>query len=70
MTLLAVTLDPVVAFKKVAGDQVYVVAPDAVRVAVAPEQTVASDKEATVGVPMVTLTFLVLLQDPVVPVIV
>jgi hypothetical protein len=46
---VAVTTDPLVALNPVEGDQLYEVAPDAVSVAVPPEQTLA-ELTVTVGV--------------------
>jgi hypothetical protein len=68
----AVTVAPVVALKPVAGDQLYVVAPLAVNTVLLPEQMVADEGDTlTVGEELtVTVTVVVPIHPPVVPVMV
>ena len=62
---LAVTVAPVVALKPVDGVQVYVVPPDAVNVAVPPEQMVG-EFTVTVGLDVIVTTEVLLPEQPVV----
>jgi hypothetical protein len=66
----AVTVAPVVALKPVAGDQLYVVAPLAVKEVLFPEQIVGdAGLTVTLGVEFtVTVTVVLLEHPPVVPV--